>query len=136
MFLNDLAVVCKYFGGLSGECKQLILEYGPLVFDYLASLIVSMIERHFYDSQEFIVYCFFVFWHKFLNYYHSVTPCVLVGKFQPCWIENVYLKRHFICFFFFDGDVSNLGSFWKFARQKRTVVFCFASCVKTVWYFC
>ncbi|KAJ8022464.1 Prosaposin [Holothuria leucospilota] len=39
MFLNDLAVVCKYFGGLSSECKQLILEYGPLVFDYLASII-------------------------------------------------------------------------------------------------
>lgn len=41
MFLNDLSVVCKYFGGLQSECKNLILQYGPLVFDYIAAYIVS-----------------------------------------------------------------------------------------------
>ncbi|XP_071829151.1 uncharacterized protein [Apostichopus japonicus] len=39
MFLNDLAVVCKYFGGLQSECKDLIMEYGPLLFDYIAAYI-------------------------------------------------------------------------------------------------
>lgn len=44
MFLKDIEVLCKYVPNYSSDCKMYIEQYGALVFEVIAGLIVSLLD--------------------------------------------------------------------------------------------